>query len=238
MTAVAVAACGRQVTPNPPGIGAGGAPVGYMSVKFDVQGTFNFANYQYWVVFNTTGDGTTPGTLPFTNNWAGYSAAIQVSGNAATTFASAGQFVRNSNPAIPPAFVHLITTPQQFQYTANSNGSNTEFTVLFQRQIFKNIGGSTPGPSPSPTASGSPPPFANNWTFNAFVTQANNQNQFQFVNSMGQGGPNNPQFVCCSPPLLINTNFDNVYTALNSGVVTDPAAQILTVELGNNAGGS
>ena len=38
VTAFIVAACGRQVTPNPPGLGAGGALPGYMSVKFDVGG--------------------------------------------------------------------------------------------------------------------------------------------------------------------------------------------------------
>ncbi|HEY3676981.1 MAG TPA: hypothetical protein VGK84_13420, partial [Candidatus Tumulicola sp.] len=56
LAAVTVVACGRQVTPNPPGIGPGGAPVGYMSVFFDVAGPFNFSNYQYWIVFNTSGN--------------------------------------------------------------------------------------------------------------------------------------------------------------------------------------
>lgn len=232
LTAVIVAACGRQVTPNPPGLGAGGAPVGYMVVKFDVTAPFNFANYQYWVVFNTTGNGVTPGTLPFTNNWAGYSAAIEVAGNGGATFARPIQFIRNTNPAIPPAFLPLNTTPAQFQYTANSNGGSTEFTVQFQRQIFNNIGGSTPTPSTSPSSS--PQPFANNWTFNAFVTQANNANQLQFVDSMGVGGANNPQYNCCSPALVVNQNSDNVYYALNSGIITDPAAQIVSVEIGNN----
>src|ERR1700744_5950913 len=75
---IVVAACGRQVTPNPVGIGPGGAPEGYTSVFFDVAAPFNFSTYQYWIVFNTSGDGNTPGTQPFLNNWAGYSAGIEV----------------------------------------------------------------------------------------------------------------------------------------------------------------
>ena len=46
-TAFIVAACGRQVTPNPPGLGAGGAPPGYIAVFYSVESPFNFSNYQY-----------------------------------------------------------------------------------------------------------------------------------------------------------------------------------------------
>lgn len=43
-TAIMVAACGRQVTPNPPGIGAGGALPGQVAVLFDVAAPFNFSS--------------------------------------------------------------------------------------------------------------------------------------------------------------------------------------------------
>lgn len=35
-TAIAVSACGRQVTPDPPNSGPGGLSPGFMSLKFDV----------------------------------------------------------------------------------------------------------------------------------------------------------------------------------------------------------
>src|SRR5271170_7186225 len=44
VTAFIVVACGRQVTPNPPGLGPGGAPPGYMSIIFDVAAPFNFSS--------------------------------------------------------------------------------------------------------------------------------------------------------------------------------------------------
>jgi hypothetical protein len=240
LTAVIVAAaCGRQVTPNPPGIGAGGAPVGYMVVKFDVAAPFNFANYQYWVVFNTTGNGQTPSTMPFNNNYAGYSGGIAVGGSNGGTYANAYQWIKNSNPNLPPALLKLGTTAQQLQYTADSNGTGTEFTVLFQRQILASIVGTptpapTTTPSPGTTPTPTPLPFSSNWTFNAFVTQGNLQGQPIFVDSMGAGGPVNPQYVCCSPPLVITQNSDNVYYALFSGGQLDPTAQIVSIEIGNN----
>lgn len=73
LTAIVVVACGRQVTPNPVGIGPGGTPQGFMSVFFDVSAPFNFSSYQYWIIFDTSGDGKTPSTQPFYDNYAGYS---------------------------------------------------------------------------------------------------------------------------------------------------------------------
>jgi hypothetical protein len=220
VTAFIVAACGRQVTPNPPGFGAGGAAPGFMSVKFDVASQFNFTNYQYWVVFDTTGDQKTPSTFPQRDGWNGYWGAVEVGGGVGTTFAKAFQFVRTP-PNRTPALIQLITTPQQFQYIANSNGSGTEFSILVQRSIFISI---SPGPSPTP--------LPLNWTYNAFTTQGNFLNQPTFVDSMGVGGPVDPQYV--SPVLNTAQCFDQTFTSLYGGQTIDPAAQISTVEIANN----
>jgi hypothetical protein len=220
LAAVTVVACGRQVTPNPPGIGPGGAPEGFMSVFFDVSQPFNFSNYQYWIVFNTSGNGLTPGTQPFLNNWAAYSEAIEVAGNGGSAFARAVQFVKNpSNPHVPPAFLTLYTTPQQLQFNVNTNGSGTEFNVIFQRSIFL-------GPLASPQ------PLAANWLFNGFTTQANVQNNLVFVDSMGAGGPNQPQY--SSPALPTYQCFDQTLYSLASGLQIDPPAEIVSVEIANN----
>lgn len=241
-----VAACGRQVTPNPPGLGAGGAPPGFMSITFDVAGQLNFSSYDYWLVFNTDGtNGQTPSTQPQFNNWAGYSFAIEVGGTAgAGTYANAYQFVKNSNPAIPPYAQVLGTTPTLLQYNPNSNGGGTEFTVIFSRSIFRGIFVSptpsptpTPKTTPTPKSSGSPSPTPSPtaapliWRFNAFTTQAS-QGNWVFLDSLGTGGPTNPQFV--SPAINVATSFDNPYYATYSGVQMDPAAQITQITLGNN----
>ncbi|MGB6601547.1 MAG: hypothetical protein WBE77_10750 [Candidatus Cybelea sp.] len=220
VTAFIVAACGRQVTPNPAGLGAGGAPPGFMAVIFDVQGLFNFQQYQYMVVFNTSGSGVTPSTDTLQTNWNGYNFAIVALGNGATSFAEPVAFLRNSNPHISPAWVRLGSTPQTFSYNLNNNGTGTEFSILARTAVF-----STAAPSPSPTP-------ASVWKFNAFTAQASSQGQWTFFDSMGAGGPIDPQFVCCNPPLDMTQCFDNTYFALNTQV-SDPAAQIVTIQISN-----
>jgi hypothetical protein len=227
LTAITVAACGRQVTPNPPGVGPAGALPGQMAVVFDVAAPFNFSSYQYWVIFNTTGDGSTPSTMPFNDNWAGYSAGIEISGSGGATSAKAYIFVKNpSQPHAVPAFSYKITTPQQMQYLFNDNGAGTEFTLVFDRNIFTSI-----------LTKPSPPPLATNWTYNAFTTQASPLGQLLFVDSMGAGGPGQPQY--SSPVLNTLQCFDQTFYALYSGLQLNASAQITSVEIANNptAGG-
>jgi hypothetical protein len=192
-----------------------------MSVFFDVSQPFYFSNYQYWFIFDTSGDGQTPSTQPFNNNYAGYWAAIEVLGNGGSTSVRAIRFIRSvTNPKIPPVpFVLAGVTPQQLQYNPNSNGTGTEFNVIFQRSIF--LGGQS-----------SPPPLAANWTYNAFTTQGTYP-ALIFVDSMGAGGPGVPQY--SSPILPTYTCFDtNPIYALSSGLRIDPPAQIESVEIANN----
>jgi hypothetical protein len=221
IAAIIGTACGRQVTPNPPGLGPGGAPPGYMAIFFNTTGAFNFTTYQYMIVLNTTGDGRTPSTDTIQTNWDGYSYAMIARGNGISSNAQAYQFIRsNQNPHIPPALQPLFPPPQLFSYNLNANGTGTEFSILAQKRIFT----ATPGPSPTPTS--------NVWTFNAFVTQANGSGQWKLYDSMGSGGPIDPQWVI-PQPLNMLTCFDTTYFALNQQI-QDPAAAIVTVEIANN----
>jgi hypothetical protein len=227
LTAIVVAACGRQVTPNPPNSGPGGLSPGFMSIKFDVAAPFNFSNYRYFVVFNTTQNGQTPLTNPQQNNWSAYSYAIEVGGNGASTFAGAWEYLRSQNcPTCIPAYIQLLTTPTQLQYIPNSNGTGTEFTVVFQPLIFNGVA------TPSPGASATPPPVKPNWLFNAFTTQPNTTAQLTFVDSMGTFGPTDTTFQ--SPNLNITQQFDQVVYALSGDLQIDPPAQIVSVEIANN----
>lgn len=240
VTALIVAACGRQVTPNPPGIGAGGLSPGYMSVKFDVAGTLDFTTYRYFIVFNTTDNGVTPLTNPIQTNWKGYSYAIEVGGNGSAVSATAYEYLQ-PNCTCTPAYLPLITTPQQLQFNPNSNGSGSEFTVIFQRSIFNGYtttptpsAGPTAGatPTPNPNGTPTPAPITQNWRFNAFTTQPNVNAVLTYVDSLGAGGPTDTTFV--SPVLNVNSSFDNVYYALSSGLQIDPPAQITSIEIANS----
>ena len=138
--AALLAACGKQVTPDLPGVGPGGLSGGYTSVRFDVAGTMDFANYQYIVAFNTTGTTVTPGTNT-PASYDGYSYAVVVGGNAGGTYASIWEYARTPGLSgnSQPTLYQVGTTPAQVQYAANSNGDYTEFTVSFARIVFKCI---------------------------------------------------------------------------------------------------
>ena len=222
LMSVITVACGRQVTPNPPGLGPGGTPPGYFAVFMNVAQPFSFTNYQYMIVLNTTGDRRTPSTDTIQTNWDGYSYDLVARGNGVSSLAQAIQLVRSSqNPHIPPQPLPLGTTPQTFSYNLNANGGGTEFQILAQKRIFV-----SPSPSPSPSSTPS-----NLWTFNAFVTQANSAGQWLFVDSMGAGGPSDPQF--SSPVLCMTEPFDNTYNS-RGFVPPEPAAEITSVEIANN----
>jgi hypothetical protein len=226
-------ACGRQVTPNPPGIGAGGLSSGYFSVKFDVQQQFNFSNYSYIIVFNTTGNGLTPLPNGYTNNWKAYSFAIIVGGTfGGGTQAQICQYVHQQTQN--PAFICLNGIPPQLlQYTPNSNGTGTEFTVIFSRSIFAGIVTGSPSPSPTPSPGQTALPYATNWTVNAFTGPANyGSSTANLYDSLGSGGGADTTFV--SPVLNVTQSFDQTIYAQIGTLPPDPSAQIASIEVANN----
>ncbi len=192
-----------------------------MNVFFDTAAPFNFQQYQYMIVFNTTGSGVTPSTDTLQTNWAGYSFALMALGNGVSSYAQPIQFVRsNQNPHIPPSWLRLGTTPQTFSYNLDANGTGSEFSILVKKSVFTGI--ATPSPAPTSDV----------WTFNAFTTQANSQATWQFFDSMGAGGPIDPQWN--SPKLCMLQQFDTTFYALKTQGISDPAAQIVSIEIANN----
>jgi hypothetical protein len=225
VAALVVAACGRQVTPNPPGLGSGGAPPGYVALSFQVAEPFNFSNYEYMFVFNTSGSDVTPSTDTWQTNWAGYRIALIARGNGGASSAELVQFVPPKAGKGPPGWLPLNTTPQQLSYNPNSNGAGTQFSMLVEKSVLRGY-----SPSPSPSSSPTPTP-SSLWTFNAFSAgNAASQGQWVFADSLGAGGPIDPQFV--SPQLCFTEPFENTYTA--QYMQGDPTAQIVSVVIANN----
>jgi hypothetical protein len=259
--ALIVSACGRQVTPNPPGYNTtSGLPSGFMSVKFRVAQPFAFSTYSYVIVLNTAGNGATPRAQGASNNYLGYSFAIVVSGAGGTASAQAVQYYRPAGyPAnAPPQYLALPTTPQQLVFNPNSNGLGTEFTVTFQRTIVAGISTPAPGPSSSatasptasptattsPTASSSPvagtcagvPTATTTWCFNFFVAQnvgPSGQPYGQIVDSLGAGGPSDTTYT--SPALDTTSAFDTTFQTMAGNHPTDNGADNITGgEIANN----
>lgn len=230
--ALIVSACGRQVTPDRTGTGPGGLDPGFMSVKFRVKQPFNFAQYSYLVVFNTTGDGTTPVANGQQTNYKGYSFALIVEGTGGTAQVRAAQYYRP--PGTPsfqqPVLLALNPTPQQLRLVTNSDGQNTEFTVVFDRHVFLGVATPTPGPSAGPTATPTPT-LAGTWNFNYFVASGA---QYTPVDSLGQNGPTDVSYQ--SPSLDTTQPFDTgaFYAAIHVAPPSDPSATIVGGDIASN----
>lgn len=142
-----LAACGRQVT----GLGGSGTiPAGQMLIRFRTLAPLDLNNNRYLVVFNTTGNGQEPYANGFITGFVNYSFAFVLGGSNGLA-----QFPQLYEYYFPPGSQRANTynvslTPQQVQFTPNSNGNGTEFTFTFQRTAL--LCAPVPIASPSPTA--------------------------------------------------------------------------------------
>src|SRR5579872_5036272 len=156
LVAIMFAGCGRQVTfPAVPSTSS--IPSGYMLIRYRIAAPFDFTNYSYAIVFNTSGVGGTPyANTQFQGGFLNYSYGWFVGGAFGTVQS-------------PPILVQYYVTPgnasqastQQIvvplnlaTLTLNSNGQNNQFTLLFQRGLLDRppIATSGPSPTPSPTS--------------------------------------------------------------------------------------
>jgi len=214
-TALIVSACGRQVTPTPAGSNGTGISPGFMELKFRTSQAMNFTTTRYWIVFNTSGTGTTPYANASLSNYLNYSFAFVVGGNGVTVTPLLYEYVAPSNGAQAVA-VQLFYTPQQVIFTQNSNGQNTEYTLLFARSLFSGVA------TPAPVVS-------NTWFYNFFTTDTSNNP----LDALGTGGASDTSYQ--GGPLSIASVFD---TTINvpTGAVQAPyaAAQITGGEIINS----
>ena len=200
--AIALTACGRQVTPNPSTSNLDGS----MVVQFTTQGPMDFTDYNYIVVFNTCGLNGEPYPNAYNTSFYNYSYAFVLGANTGgfTTLPTLLQYLTvvgttNLNPhpvPIGPSTVNAI-----YPY----NGQTNTFQITFLVSQLNNPLGATPacppggGPSPTPLPSTSPTPGptaspnynVSVWYVNFFVVNAagvvqdslggpNDSSQFQF----------------------------------------------------------
>ena len=186
-----------------------------MLIRYNVAGQFDFTNYSYAIVFNTSGAGGTPyANTQFQGGFLNYSFGWFVGGSFGTVQS-------------PPVLLQYYITPgsttnvgtQQIvvplnlaTLTLNSNGQNSQFTLLFQRKLFDRPALSTPAPTPTPTGTGAPAGnscstqytyICDTWYVNFFVLDRNGVP----LDALGLNGVSDTTF---SLPLPTNTSFDYV----------------------------
>ena len=151
-----------------------------MQVKFTTTGVMDFNTYRYVIVFNTAGlrEGSGANQMePYaqTGNagnggsgaYLNYCFAIVVGGSGGSVTAQAIQYVpQQSTSGGTVKFPYpLVLPPQDLLLTLNTNGQQSQFTVLFPRTIFSGIFGNTSGVTPNPSSSAQPlaPVWYVNW---------------------------------------------------------------------------
>lgn len=219
-----------------------------MLIRYNVAGNFDFTNYSYAIVFNTNGTGGTPyANTQFQGGFLNYSFGWFVGGAFGTVQS-------------PPVLLQYYVTPgsttnvgtQQIvvplnlaTLTLNSNGQNTQFTLLFSRTLFDRPAIGTPAPTATPTpvpsgATPGPSPTGNacstqylyicdTWYVNFFVLDHNGVP----LDALGLNGVSDTSF---SLPLQTNTFFDYVnQLAVPAGAVSpgNPSITITGGEIEN-----
>ena len=256
VVAMVLAACGRQVTGlNAPGGGDNSIQAGHMLIRFRVAAPLDFTDFQYLIVFNTTGNQIEPLPQARLTGYANYSFAFVVGGTQYTSLPLLFQYYLAPGTASGIHLFRITIPPQLINYVPNSGGNPSgggEFTVNFDRSLLYGV---NPGGSPSPVASTTPAPVASAttppsgtasasptlnpnvqpttaaqhvWAINFITTDPSGVP----VDSMGLGGPTDTTFSFT----VDTTQFsDNVFTKPSgTSSVSNPAAQLQGYEVINS----
>jgi hypothetical protein len=223
-----------------------------MLIRYRVAGPLDFTNVQYFILFNTNGNGTEPYPSGLLSGFANYSFALVVGGKYNLSQPLLFQYYLAPGAALIGTF-QLTIPPQYISYVPNSGGNPSgggEFTVNFDRRLLygQNLTGApTPVASASaaattaPVASSTPTPtFTLNpnvqpttaaehiWAINFITTDTNNIP----IDSMGLGGPTDTTF---SQGVFDTTkSFDTPYVKpIGTSTVQNLGAQLQSFEVIN-----
>jgi hypothetical protein len=228
-------ACGRQVTPSPT---FNNNLAGTVTIKFRTAAPFDFTQFNYWIVFNTSGQGGEPYAPSLTQgNYKNYSYAFVIGASTGAT------------GTLLPVLLQFYVVPgvgirtQQF----NVNPSLTSLLIFARSQLAlppptaptnTPNPGPTPTPSPSPTGTGGPTsapspvssPTAQSqstWFANLFITDANNR----VLDALGLG-PTDQSFTAGA--FDVNSLNQIVYSQpAELNPPPNPASQLAGVEIDN-----
>jgi hypothetical protein len=252
--ALALTACGRQVTPDR--IYAGTA--GEMSITFQTYGPMDFTHFNYLIVFNTSGVGTEPYPTDFENSYCNYSFLFGIGarlGSGSVTTPYLYQIYVQPGATVPtPNYINL--NPGSTTITAPTSN---EFTLTFARSQLDlaspvtgnaNNCGNPPTPSPSPVPTASPTPTATPtgptpvptatpvptpspaaspiiWFINLMTTDQNGV----ILDSMGPGGPTDRTFQLSED---VTKLFSDTRQRTELTPPSNPAAYIESITIINN----
>jgi hypothetical protein len=199
-----------------------------MVVRFKTAAPMNFGQYKYIIVFNTSGNGQEPYANALQTGFLNYSFAWVIGGTSGPLpnppillqyypLPGTSTGLQTISLAVPPTAANLLT---------NINGTNSEFQLTFNRQLFTI-------PPPTQTAPPSPVPTSTaqaSWNINYFTTDQNGV-------PIDAGGINGKSDVAFTLSVNTTQSVDLTDSAFQksgvSSTVSDPAAQITGGEIIN-----
>jgi hypothetical protein len=186
---MATSACGRQVT----GLGQNqNLPSGQMLIRVSVAGTLDFTDFEYVIVFNTSGNGQEPFPNALQTGFANYSYALVFGGPAGLVQPQLLQYFINTGGASGLGVVARPVAPQLIQFQPNDNGTGNQFQVVFDRSILNLVSPVAPvNSTPAPTT-----PPQQTWNINFFTVNPTNAVAAPGtpIDSMGINGPTDVTF--------------------------------------------
>jgi hypothetical protein len=246
--AFALAACGRQVTPDRAGTNGSGLAPGFMQMKFNTLQPLDFTNHRYIIAFNTSGSGAEP-YLKYANQQANYrdlSFEIIVGGTGGAAQAKIAEIYRQQSPGGVQVGTQYFYPPVDPSLLTFSTNGNTQFVITLNRALFYGLAGVTPAPSVAPSAAPSASPAASpsasaspnappttapqaTWFINFWTTDPLGNPQ----DAPGIGGAGDTTFSFSANTSVAN---DQQFTVPTAGVTqaSDPSAQITGGEVSNN----
>jgi hypothetical protein len=216
-------ACGRQET-GLEAPGAGSIQPGWMLIRNRVAGQLDFTNVEYWIVFNTSGNGIEPYPALLMSGFKNYNYACIIGGSASATQPLLRQFYLA--PSVGLAAATIVLPVQDYIYIPNSGGNpqgGGEFTLEFDRRLM--VEPNPLQPLVTPTAT---PAAQSVWAINFITTDPLNNP----IDSMGLGGASDATFT----QGVVNTaqSFDLTYTKPSgSSTVQNSSAQLQGFEIIN-----
>jgi len=259
LAATLVAACGHQVTPNPPTSDL----AGNVLVRFRVNGVLDFTDYTYAIVIDTCGAGTPLPQALFTG-FKSYSYGFFIGGSYGVAYPELYEYFVNPNSS-GSILSHIIPSSNSLEFfNANDNTQGNEFELVFPRAQLANPFNQAqpcanlppvsvsptptssagapptadatlaPGASPSPSPGLTPNPYPTTqaqttWAFNFFIFQGST-----VLDSLGQGGASDVTYNYAN---IDTSTYDDlpVYKVVggNGGVQGNPAAQLSGGEIIN-----
>jgi hypothetical protein len=135
-----------------------------MYIQFRTLAAFDFANYNYVIVFNTNPQASNPTNMPYANafltgtyNNFSYAFAVGASYGGLAALPVLLQYYLVPGQTSLSAR-QIAVSPSLTSFQSNSNGQGNQFTLIFKRLQLNQQSPYTPSPSPSPSVTPTPSP--------------------------------------------------------------------------------